>query len=179
MLALGTQAPDFDLTDVTSGKAVSRAALAGHPLLVLFVCNHCPYVVHMEEELARFAADYAGTDLAIVAVNSNVAAHERDTPEHMREQISRAGWTFPYLTDEDQSVARAYTAACTPDNFLFDAEHKLVYRGQLDSSRPGSEEPVTFADLRAAVDAVLAGSEVPAEQRPSMGCGIKWLHNMG
>ena len=175
MLPLGTPAPDFRLPD-TDGTPVSRDDFRDAPaLLVMFSCNHCPYVQHIRDGLARFARDYQPRGLAIVAINSNdVAAHPDDRPAKMKEERERAGYLFPYLFDETQAVARAYRAACTPDFFLFDRDRRLVYRGQFDDSRPGSARPVTGADLRAAADAVLAGVAPPAEQRPSIGCNIKW-----
>jgi peroxiredoxin len=175
MLPLGTQAPDFRLPD-TDGRLVACDDLKDAPaLLVMFICNHCPYVKHIRSGLARFACDYLGRGLAIVAINANdVAAYPEDRPEKMAEEKRQAGYVFPYLYDETQAVAKAYRAACTPDFFLFDRERRLVYRGQFDDSRPGNDRPVTGADLRAAVDAVLAQRPVAAEQRPSIGCNIKW-----
>jgi peroxiredoxin len=175
MLPLGTPAPDFRLPD-TDGRAVARDDFRDAPaLLVMFICNHCPFVQHIRAGLAEFARDYQPRGLAIVAINSNdVAAHPDDRPEKMREERQRAGYLFPYLFDETQAVARAYRAACTPDFFLFDRSRRLVYRGQFDDSRPGNDRPVTGADLRAAADAVLAGTAQPADQRPSIGCNIKW-----
>jgi peroxiredoxin len=175
MLALGTRAPDFKLPD-TSGKLVSRDDFAKSPaMLVMFICNHCPFVKHVRSGLAALARDYQKKGVAIVGINSNdVATHPDDSPELMKEEAAAAGYTFPYLFDESQSVAKAYRAACTPDFFLFDAFKKLVYRGQMDGSRPGNDVPVTGADLRAALDAVLAGKPVMAKQRASMGCNIKW-----
>lgn len=176
MLELGTQAPDFALTDVVSGKTVRRNDFQGSDaLLVLFICTHCPYVNHIEHALAQFGKDYASKPLAIVAICSNdTATHPADGPEGMKKQAETLGFSFPYLYDETQEVARAYDAACTPDIFLFDKNQKLVYRGQFDSSRPNSGIPATGADLRAAVDAVLSGQPVPAGQKPSIGCNIKW-----
>ena len=175
MLPLGTLAPDFRLPD-TEGNLVARDDFRDAPaLLVVFICNHCPYVIHIRDGLAAFARDYQPRGLAMVAINSNDAgAYPDDRPEKMVAERRRAGYVFPYLYDETQAVARAYRAACTPDFFLFDRERRLVYRGQFDDSRPGSERPVTGADLRAAVDAVLAGAAPSAEQRPSIGCNIKW-----
>lgn len=174
MLSLGTRAPDFALPNV-DGRIVSRSDFAGRPLLVVFMCNHCPFVVHIRPELKKFADQYQAKGLAIVGISSNdITSHPQDGPEQMKAEARTAGYTFPYLYDGDQSVARAYRAACTPDIFLFDADHSLVYRGQFDSSRPGNGLPVTGADLRAACDAVLAGQPVPGEQRPSIGCNIKW-----
>ena len=175
MLALGTPAPDFRLPD-TEGRLVTRDAFAEAPgLLVMFICNHCPYVKHIRAGLAAFGRDYGARGLAIVAINANdVAAYPDDRPEKMAEEQRAAGYTFPYLFDETQEVARAYDAACTPDFFLFDAQRRLVYRGQFDDSRPGNDRPVTGADLRAAADAVLAGATPSTDQRPSIGCNIKW-----
>lgn len=173
MLPLGTPAPDFSLPDI-SGETVSRDTYAGHPLLVMFICNHCPFVVHVAAELARLGNDYRDK-LAIVAISSNdTSTHPDDAPDKMKEEAAQRGYSFPYLYDESQEVAKAYHAACTPDFFLFDAEHKLAYRGQLDDSRPNSDIPVTGKDLRAAIDAVLAGKPADEKQRPSAGCNIKW-----
>jgi peroxiredoxin len=176
MLELGTTAPDFSLTDVTTGKTVRRDDFRGKDaLLVMFICAHCPYVKHVEKSLGTLGADYAGKSLAIVAISSNdVATHPADGPEGLKAQAKTHGFAFPYLYDESQSVARAYKAACTPDFFLFDKDFRLVYRGQYDASRPGNGVPVTGQDLRAAIDTVLAGKQVLAEQRPSIGCNIKW-----
>lgn len=175
MLPLGTPAPAFRLPD-TDGKLVSLHDFKDAPaLLVMFICNHCPYVQHIRSALAAFAREYQVRGLAIVAINSNdVASYPDDRPEKMAEEKALAGYTFPYLFDESQEVAHAYRAACTPDFYLFDRDRRLVYRGQFDDSRPGSGRPVTGADLRAAVDAVLAGRPVPKDQRPSLGCNIKW-----
>ncbi|MCA9083541.1 MAG: thioredoxin family protein [Planctomycetaceae bacterium] len=174
MLPIGTKAPAFALTNV-DGNQVSNAQFAGKPLLVVFMCNHCPFVVHLRSALADFGKEYQAKGLAMVGISSNdVGAYPQDGPDKMKEEAAAAGYTFPYLFDADQSVAKAYRAACTPDFFLFDADHSLVYRGQFDSSRPGNGKPVTGADLRAAVDAVLAGGEVASEQLPSIGCNIKW-----
>jgi peroxiredoxin len=168
-------APDFLLPDV-DGRTVSRDDFADAPgLLVVFMCNHCPYVIHIADQLARFAAEYQQRGLAIVGVNANdVSTHPADSPEQMVAEVEKRGYTFPYLYDETQEVAQAYRAACTPDFFLFDRDGKLVYRGQFDSSRPESGIPVTGGDLRAACDAVLAGAKPSADQKPSMGCNIKW-----
>jgi len=175
MLPLGTPAPDFALPD-TEGRIVRRDDFHGATaLLVLFICNHCPYVKHVREKLAALGHDYMPRGVAIVAINSNdPAQYPDDSPEAMRVEKQQAGYPFPYLFDESQDVARAYQAACTPDIYLFDAQQKLVYRGQLDDSRPFNERPVTGADLRAALDAVLEGRPVPEDQRPSLGCNIKW-----
>lgn len=176
MLELGTRAPSFALPDVRSGKTVRLEDFdSADALLVMFLCAHCPYVKHVEQELARLGRDYEDRGLAIVAIGSNdPAQYPDDAPEKLAEQAERLGFGFPYLFDETQEVAKAYTAACTPDFFLFDEDRKLVYRGQLDSSRPRNDQPVTGAALRAAIDAVLEGGSVPKEQMPSMGCGIKW-----
>ncbi|MGA7342543.1 MAG: thioredoxin family protein [Terracidiphilus sp.] len=176
MLALGTVAPDFALTDVITGNTVRRDDFRGKDaLLVMFICAHCPYVKHIERTLGSLGADYAGKPLAIVAISSNdVATHPADSPDGLKRQAQANGFVFPYLYDESQAVAHAYMAACTPDFFLFDAGFGLVYRGQYDSSRPGNGVPITGQDLRAAIDTVLAGKPVPTEQRPSMGCNIKW-----
>jgi thiol-disulfide isomerase/thioredoxin len=203
MVELGTDAPAFELVDVVTGRAMGRddvMALAWdddasdqanrmtgggtstqgrHGLLVMFLCVHCPYVKHVEQELARIGEDYAGR-IAIAAISSNdVETYPQDGPDGMREQAKRLGFRFPYLLDETQEVARSYAAACTPDFFLYDAEMKLVYRGQLDDSRPrrgdvGNDVPVTGKDLRAAMDAVIAGRRPDSNQRTSLGCGIKW-----
>ena len=176
MLALGTPAPDFELRDTVSGDTVTLSDFDGTAaLLVMFICNHCPYVQHIRHGLAELGRDYTGKDVAIVAISANdPVAYPSDGPEAMAAEAAEIGYTFPYLFDETQDVARAYTAACTPDFFLFGPERTLVYRGQFDSSRPGQLEKVTGADVRAAVDAVLAGEAVSADQRPSIGCSIKW-----
>jgi peroxiredoxin len=175
-LELGAEAPDFALTDVVSGKTVRRDDFRGQKgLLVMFICTHCPYVKHVEKGLAALGMDYDGEPISIVAVSSNDAVtYPDDAPEGLKEQAERMGFRFPYLYDETQDVARAYHAACTPDLFLFDGDLKLVYRGQFDASRPGNGVPVTGQDLRAAMDAVIAGESVPMDQRPSVGCNIKW-----
>ncbi len=174
MLSLGTQAPDFSLPNV-DGSTVSLSQFARKPLLVIFMCNHCPFVVHIRSALQQFAAEYQAKGLAIAGISSNDAiAYPQDGPDKMKVDAASAGYTFPYLFDADQSVAKAYKAACTPDIFLFDADHSLVYRGQFDSSRPSNGLPVTGADLRLACDALLSGSPVTSEQRPSIGCNIKW-----
>jgi peroxiredoxin len=173
MLPLGTAAPDFSLPNV-DGKTVKRGDFKGKPLLVMFICNHCPFVVHVAAELAKLGKDYSGK-LGIVAISANdVATHPDDSPAKMKDEAKKRGYVFPYLYDESQAVARAFQAACTPDFFLFDAGHRLVYRGQLDDSRPNSDIPVTGKDLRAAMDAVLKGKPVSEKQRPSAGCNIKW-----
>lgn len=176
MLPLGTEAPEFSLIDTVSGDKITLSDYADSPaLLVMFLSNHCPYVKHVRKELARIGRDYEESGLAIVAICSNDAEnYPDDSPEMMRTEAETHGYNFPYLHDEDQSVAAAYSAACTPDFFLFDADRRLVYRGRLDDSRPNSEVPVTGSDLRGAIDSVLAGGEISTEQMPSMGCSIKW-----
>ncbi len=175
MLPLGTEAPDFALPD-TTGKRVSLADLSDAPaLLVIFMCNHCPYVKHVAEELADLAREYQQRGVAVVGINSNdIESHPDDSPEKMAEEVRLRDYTFPYLFDQSQEVAKAYRAACTPDFYVFDAQRRLVYRGQMDDSRPGNGAPVTGRDLRAALDAVLQGEPVPENQRPSLGCNIKW-----
>jgi peroxiredoxin len=175
MLPLGTTAPEFKLPD-TNGKLVSLADFKDRPaLLVLFICNHCPYVKHIRGALAQLGKDYLPRGAAIVAISSNdVATHPDDGPAMMQQEAREAGYNFPYLCDETQAVAKAYRAACTPDIYLFDKDQKLVYRGQFDDSRPGSAVPVTGKDVRAALEAVLGGRPVPAGQKPSLGCNIKW-----
>ncbi len=175
MLSLGTTAPEFRLPD-PSGKVVASADFAGAPaLLVVFMCNHCPYVKHVQATFTNLAKEYQAKGVAIVGINSNDAEnYPDDRPEKMAEEIRSAGYTFPYLYDESQSVAKAYRAACTPDFFLFDRERRLVYRGQFDDSRPKNGVPVTGSDLRTALDAVLTGRALPAAQKPSVGCSIKW-----
>lgn len=174
MLPLGSSAPDFQLPNV-DGTTVSLSSFTGKPLLVVFMCNHCPFVVHVREQLAAFAKEYHAKGLAVVGISSNsVKSHPMDGPEQMKAEHRQAGYTFPYLYDETQAVAKAYRAACTPDFFLFDADRKLVYRGQFDDSRPQSGVPVTGKDVRAAADAVLSGQPVFQAQKPSIGCNIKW-----
>ena len=186
MIPLGTTAPDFELLD-TGGVPVTRDNYTDHPLLVMFICNHCPYVKHVAPELARIGKDYgfeSGGNLGIVAIQSNdIEAYPDDAPDKMKEEKAQCGYAFPYVLDEDQSVAKAYSAACTPDFFLFDSKHKLVYRGQLDDTRPhrvasgqydDRDGQANGKDLRAAIEQVLAGEEVTVEQVPSMGCNIKW-----
>jgi peroxiredoxin len=176
MMALGTRAPEFHLPDVVSGQEISLDTFEGKKgLLVLFICRHCPFVVHVREELARIGRDYADKDLGIVAISSNDAeSYPDDAPPSLKAMAEELGFTFPFCYDESQDVARAYDAACTPDFYLFDGARSLAYRGQLDSSRPGNGIPVTGEDLRRAIDQVLAGEPVDPEQRPSIGCGIKW-----
>jgi peroxiredoxin len=176
MLPLGTAAPDFQLPDVVSGKTISPTHFADKDgLLVMFICRHCPFVKHVQKELARIGRDYAQQSLGIVAISSNDAqAFPADAPESLREMAIELGFTFPYCFDETQNVARAYDAVCTPDFFLFDKNRRLVYRGQLDDSRPGGTIPATGTDLRDAIDAVLQGRPVSERQKPSLGCNIKW-----
>ena len=176
MLALGTKAPDFELPDVVTGRTVSIRDFDGRrALLVMFICRHCPYVKHVRAELARLGRDFADSELAIVAISANDPdEYPEDAPEGLAEDAREAGYVFPYLFDETQEVAKAYTAACTPDLFLFDADRALVYRGQLDDSRPSNGLPVTGEDIRAAIDAVLSGGPISGDQRASIGCGIKW-----
>jgi peroxiredoxin len=176
MLPLGTRAPQFRLPEPATGRMVARDDFARAPaLLVIFLCNHCPYVKHVRAEIARTVADYQVRGLSAVGISSNdISGHPEDGPEAMAREAAAVGYTFPYLYDESQDVAKAYHAACTPDFFLFDAHRALVYRGQLDDSRPGNGLPPTGADLRRALDAVLGGGTMTGEQRPSRGCGIKW-----
>ena len=178
MLPLGTPAPNFSLPD-TSGKTVSRDDFTqAKGLLVIFMCNHCPYVKHVREEIARLGKEYEDKGIAVAGINANdVGTYPDDSPENMAKEAAAVGYTFPYLYDETQEIAKAYRAACTPDFFLFDGERKLVYRGQLDDSRPGNDAPVTGKDLRAALDLVLAGQPVPEDQKPSLGYNIKWKQN--
>jgi thiol-disulfide isomerase/thioredoxin len=176
MLPLGSLAPDFELTDIVSGRMVRRNDFRGTKgLLVMFICPHCPYVKHIERALGALSVDYAEKPLGIVAISSNdVVAYPEDNPAGMKQQAIAMGFAFPYLFDETQEVAKAYQAACTPDFFIFDADFTLVYRGQFDGSRPNSGTPVTGRDLRAAMDAVLEGKPVSPDQRASIGCNIKW-----
>jgi len=175
MISLGTEAPNFSLTNV-DGRTVSLAGFEDAPaLLVMFICNHCPFVKHIAEQLALLGAEYQAKGAAVVAISSNeVSTHPEDSPEQMVHEVENRGYTFPYLYDEDQEVAKAYQAACTPDFYVFDKDQKLAYRGQLDSSRPDSGIPVTGEDLRAALDAVLSGQPASNDQKPSIGCNIKW-----
>lgn len=177
MLPLGTAAPEFSLEDVVSGKTVSLDTFKGKKgLLVMFICQHCPFVKHVEDELGRIGQDYAAKEVAILAISANsIESHPQDDPDNMREQVKRANFNFPYAYDATQEVAKSYTAACTPDFFLFDGDFKLAYRGQLDDSRPGNDKPVTGKDLRAALDKIVAGDSIPEAQMPSIGCNIKWI----
>ena len=179
MLALGSRAPDFQLPDVVSGDTVTLGSFTNEEaLLVMFICRHCPFVVHVQEELARLGSDYRTRNVGIVAISSNDAEnYPDDSPANLKAMAEELGFAFPYCYDESQEVARAYKAACTPDFFLFDGQRELVYRGQLDGSRPGNNEPVTGRDLREAMDAVLSGAAVSSDQTPSIGCNIKWKAN--
>ena len=176
MPALGTGAPDFALPEPSTGETVSRSRFDGAPaLLVVFLSNHCPFVKHLADHFAGVASEYQARGVAVVGINANdVANYPDDSPGKMVDEVARRGYTFPYLIDESQEVAKAYRAACTPDFFVFDGDRRLVYRGQYDGSRPSSDLPVTGTDLRAALDAVRAGEAPPAEQAPSVGCNIKW-----
>lgn len=176
MLPLGTTAPSFILPDVTTGKMYSLDAFHGKDaLLVMFICRHCPYVKHVEQEIAKIGKDYQDKKLGIIAISSNdPATYPDDAPDQLKEMAKRLSFRFPFCFDEQQEIAKAYKAACTPDFYLFDAQRRLVYRGQLDDSRPGNNKPVTGRDLRAAIDAVLAGKAVDDNQKPSIGCSIKW-----
>lgn len=176
MLPLGTPLPAFQLPDVVSGKLISPEQFRDKKaLLVMFICRHCPYVVHVREELAKLGRDYLDRGLGIIAISSNDASqYPDDAPDKLKEMAEQLGFVFPLCYDESQEVAKKFTAACTPDFFLFDHNRRLVYRGQLDDSRPGNGIPVTGKDLRAAIEAVLAGQPVPPNQKPSAGCNIKW-----
>jgi peroxiredoxin len=176
MLALGTKAPPFSLPDVVSEKTITLDSFAGKKaLLVMFICKHCPYVVHIKDELVRLGIDYNHRDIGIVAISSNDAENYKDdAPESLKEFALELRLNYPLCHDDTQKIAQAYTAACTPDFFLFDKNRELVYRGQLDDSRPGNKASITGADLRSAVNAVLNDKEVPQEQKPSAGCNIKW-----
>ncbi|MDH3214851.1 MAG: thioredoxin family protein [Candidatus Krumholzibacteria bacterium] len=175
MLPLQTEAPDFSLQDAVTGATVSLADLKGSALVVMFICNHCPFVIHIRDEIGRLVNDYQKRRVAFVAINSNsLQTHPQDGPDKMKELAQDVRWSFPFLFDSTQEVAKAYRAACTPDFYLFDAKRRLVYRGQLDDSRPNNGIPLTGKDLRAAIDAVLAGKAVASEQMPSLGCNIKW-----
>lgn len=176
MKPLGSKAPDFALPDVVSGKTVTRSEAAGPKgMLAMFICRHCPFVKHVEQELAKIGREYPGRGIGVVAISANdVTSHPEDSPVKLSLQARELGFAFPYLFDESQQVARAYDAQCTPDFFLYDAEGLLVYRGQLDGSRPGNDVPVTGEDLRTALDDLIAGRPVPSDQRASIGCNIKW-----
>ena len=176
MLPLGTRAPGFALVNAIGGRTTSLEDVRGkRALLVMFICNHCPFVVHVRDELTKLATDYLSREVGIVAINANSSkTHPQDAPEAMKRLALKLGWSFPFLFDETQEVAKAYRAACTPDFYLFDASFRLVYRGQLDDARPGNGVPVTGMHLRAAMDAVLEGRPVSETQKPSVGCNIKW-----
>jgi peroxiredoxin len=176
MLPLGTAAPDFKLPDTVSGERFSLKELqSDKATLIMFICNHCPYVVHVQDELVRLAKDYQARGVSVIAISSNdVENYPQDAPDKMQALAQRLGFSFPYLYDESQEVARSYDAACTPDFYVFDGEMRLTYRGRLDASRPGSGLPVTGTDLRAALDATLEGRPLPERQWPSAGCNIKW-----
>lgn len=175
MLPLGTALPVFELPDTVTGEQIASSTFAGKPLVVAFICNHCPFVIHIREGLAAFGRFCGESGVGMIAISSNDVAHyPQDGPERMRDEARAAGYTFPYLYDESQDVARVFHAACTPDLYLFDGAGRLVYRGQFDDSRPGNGKPVTGADLRRAVAAVLAGGTPSPEQTPSIGCNIKW-----
>ena len=176
MLPLGTVLPEFSLRNVVDGRMVSTAGFRDRQaLLVMFICNHCPYVQHVKQEIGRVAADYAPRSVGFVAISSNdIAAFPDDAPDRMKALALAEGWRFPYLFDETQETAKAFRAACTPEFYLFDTQRKLVYRGQLDGSRPKNDVPVTGRDLRAALDGLLSGTPISAEQVPSVGCNIKW-----
>lgn len=176
MLPLGTPAPAFSLPDSNGTLHSLDDAPTSQAYLVMFICNHCPFVIHVADELARIGNDFQAKNVAVFAINSNDASnYPSDGPEPMREMSAERGYTFPYLIDAEQDVAKAYQAACTPDFYLFDADRTLVYRGQLDGSRPGNTVPVDGGDLRSALNAILAGESVPADQVPSIGCNIKWI----
>jgi peroxiredoxin len=176
MKPLGSLAPDFSLPDVVSGNTASLRSAAGPKgLLTMFICRHCPFVQHVQDELARIGRDYAGSGVGVIAISANdESGFPEDRPEKLAEMAKQLGFTFPFLFDASQDVARAFDAQCTPDFFLYDAGRRLVYRGQLDDSRPGNGVPVTGKDLRAALDALIAGKPVAADQKPSLGCNIKW-----
>jgi peroxiredoxin len=175
MMPIGTRAPDFRLREPATGKTWALGDFRSPTLVVMFICNHCPFVIHVRDEITRLARDYAPRGVDFVAINSNSAAsHPQDGPEHMAALAGELGWKFPFLFDDTQAVAKAYHAACTPDFFVFDAGRALFYRGQLDDSRPSNGKPVTGADLRGALDDAIAGRRAPADQKPSIGCNIKW-----
>jgi peroxiredoxin len=181
MLRLGTQAPPFALRDVVTGDVYSLDSFTGKSaLLVMFLCRHCPYVQHVQQQIAKLGQDYADSGLGILAISSNDPAYyPDDAPERLKDLALRLNWRFPFCFDETQDIAKAYKAACTPDFYLFDGRRRLVYRGQLDDSRPGNGKPVTGRDLRAAIDAALAGKPIDAHQQPSIGCSIKWKPGNG
>ncbi len=175
MLELGTQAPSFSLIEPATNKTISLQQFADTPVLIAFICNHCPYVVNLKEAFVEFSQEYQAKGLQVIAINSNdVENYAEDSPEKMAQDVEKYGYNFPYLFDETQAVAAAYQAACTPDFFLFDASHNLYYRGQFDDSRPRNDIAATGEDMRAAVDALLNGQDTPEEQKASLGCNIKW-----
>lgn len=176
MLQLGTPAPAFSLKDVVSGRTITLDSFAGKSaLLIMFICRHCPYVVHVQNEIAQIGMDYAEREVGILAISSNdPLTYPDDAPDRLKEMAEKLDFRFPFCFDETQYVAKAYRAACTPDFYLFDKQRRLAYRGQLDDSRPGNNKPVTGRDLRAAMEAVLAGQQIEGPQRPSIGCSIKW-----
>ena len=175
MLPLGTPAPEFSLPDTVTGDTVSISDCDGKALVVMFICNHCPFVIHIQDGLVSFGADYRDRDVSVVAISANDARnYPGDAPDKLAAMARSKGYAFPYLYDQSQDVAKSYTAACTPDFFVFDPDRTLVYRGQFDDARPSNAIPVTGKDLRAAVEAVLAGEEVSPVQKPSIGCNIKW-----
>ncbi len=175
MLPLGTRLPEFSLHDTVSGKLFSSSALAGRPALLMVICNHCPFVVRMKAELSEYCRDFQARGIEVVALSANDAQkYPADSPAQMKADAEKFGYSFPYLYDEEQSVAAALRAVCTPEFYLFDAEGQLTYRGRLDDSTPGNGKPVTGSDLKAAIDALLSGRPAPLEQLPSMGCSVKW-----
>jgi peroxiredoxin len=175
MMPIGTKAPDFRLREPATGKTWSLGDFHAPTLVVMFICNHCPFVIHVKDELTRVAREYGAKGVDFAAINANsIESHPQDGPEHMAALARELGWKFPFLFDETQEVAKTYHAACTPDFFVFDAGRALFYRGQLDDSRPSNGKPVTGADLRAALDSAIAGRRAPVEQMPSIGCNIKW-----
>ena len=176
MLSLGTNLPHFELPDVVSGKIITPAEFVDREgLLIMFICRHCPYVIHVQDELARIGRDYLGKGLGMVAISANdIHKYPDDRPEQLKGMAEDLQFSFPYCYDETQKVAKAFSAACTPDFFLYNKERRLVYRGQLDESRPGNQKPVSGKDLREAIDATLGGKDIPKNQRPSAGCNIKW-----
>jgi len=179
MLPLGTKAPDFELLDTVTDTKIELKRLKGEKgTVIMFICNHCPFVIHVNPMIVKLANDYQEKGIAFVAISSNdVENYPQDAPHLMKDKAQEEGYTFPYLYDATQEVAKAYDAACTPDFYLFDSEMKLVYRGQLDGSRPGNDVPLTGTDLKNAMDAVLKGKAVDSEQMPSLGCNIKWINN--
>jgi len=175
MLDLGTAAPHFSLLEPATGNTISIDDYAGIPLLIVFMCNHCPYVIHLRDELVQFTKEYRDKGLITIAINANdVANYPDDSPEKMAHDVEQFNYSFPYLFDESQNIAKSYQAACTPDFFMFDNQHQLFYRGQFDASRPNNGLPVTAVDMRFAADQLLTGKSSPTEQKPSLGCNIKW-----